>query len=129
MIFFFFRDHYSVACRKNQLKNVALKLKSLPTPALVDNIFSPSLLSLQLFSQELNDLARDLNLSKKSFELLASRLKERNLLKLGTLITFYWKHHEGFLPYFTQENEIVCCNNVEGLLKKLGVFGYNSNDW
>jgi len=33
------------------------------------------------------------------------------------------------LPYFTQENEIVYCNNVEGLLKKLGVFGYNPNDW
>jgi len=35
----------------------------------------------QLFSQkELNDLTRDLNLSKESSELLASRLKEKNLL-------------------------------------------------
>jgi len=67
--------------------------------------------------------------SKESSELLASRLKEKNLLKPGTLISFYWKRHEEFLPYFTQENEIVYCNNVEGLLNKLGVFEYNPNDW
>ena len=57
---------------------------------LADNDFPPPLLSPQLFSQrELNDLARDLNLSKESSEILASRLKEKNLLKPGTLITFY----------------------------------------
>jgi len=87
---------------------------------LADNDFPPSLLSPQLFSQgELNDLTRDLNLSKESSELLASMLKEKNLLKPGTLITFYRKRHEEFLPYFTQENEIVYSNNVEGLIKKL----------
>jgi len=49
---------------------------------LADNDFPPSLLSSQLFSQgELNDLARDLNLSMESSELLASRVKEKNLLK------------------------------------------------
>jgi len=75
---------------------------------LTDNDFPPSLLSLQLFYQgELNDLARDLNLSKESSELLASRLKEKYLLEPGTLITLYRKRHEEFLPYFTQENEIV----------------------
>ena len=41
--------------------------------------FPPSSLP-QLFSQgELNDLIRDFNLSKESSELLASRLKEKNL--------------------------------------------------
>jgi len=74
-------------------------------------------------------LARDLNLSKESSELLASRLKEKNLLKLGTLITFYRKRHEEFLPYFTQANDFVYCNNVECLPKNLGVFEYNPNDW
>ena len=48
--------------------------------------FSPSSLP-QLFSQgELNDLTRDLNLSKESSKFLASRLKEKNLLQSGTLI-------------------------------------------
>jgi len=76
----------------------------LSSPALADNDFSPSLLSPQLFSQgELNDLARDLNLSKESSELLASGLKENHLLKPCTLIIFYRKRHEEFLPYFTQK--------------------------
>jgi len=97
---------------------------------LANNDFPPSLLSPQLFSQgELNDLERDLNLSEESSELLASRLKEKNLLKPDTLITFYRKCHEEFLPYFTQDNEIVYRNNAEGLLKKLGVFEYDPNDW
>jgi len=62
-------------------------------------------------------LARDLNLSKESSDLLASRLKEKKIFEAGTLITFYRKCHEEFLPLFIQENEIVYYNNVEGFLK------------
>ena len=97
---------------------------------IADNDFPPSLLPPQLFSQnELNDLARDLNLSKESSELLASRLKEKNLLQPGTFITDYRNRHAEFLPYFTQEKDTVFCNNVEGVLKKLGVTQYDPNDW
>ena len=97
---------------------------------IADNDFPPSLLPPQLLSQnELNNLARDLNLSKESSELLASRLKEKNLLQLGTFITYYRNRHAEFLPYFTQEKDIVFCNNVEGVLKKLGVTQYNPNNW
>ena len=43
-----------------------------------------------LFDQQnLNDLIKNLNLSKESSEVLASRLKDRNLLQHGTKITFY----------------------------------------
>ena len=53
------------------------------------------------FSQnELNDLVRDLNLSKPSSELLASRLKEKSLLSHGTRITFYRNRHQKFLHFF-----------------------------
>jgi len=38
---------------------------------------------------ELSGLIRDLNLPKYSSELLASRLKEKNVLKPGMKITFY----------------------------------------
>jgi hypothetical protein len=38
---------------------------------------------------ELSDPIRDLNLSKDSSELLASRLKEKNVLQPGMKITFY----------------------------------------
>ena len=94
-----------------------------------DKDFTPSLLTPQLFSQELNDLARDLNLSKESSELLASRLKEKNLLIPGAFITYYRNRPAEFLSYFTQEKDMVFCNNVEGILKKLGVTQYDPNDW
>ena len=97
---------------------------------IADKDFPPSLLPPQLFSQnELNHLARNLNLSKESPELLASRLKEKNLLQPGTFITYYRNRHAEFLPYFTQEKDTVFCNNVEGVLKKLGVTQYDPNDW
>ena len=93
-----------------------------------DVSFPPSLLP-QLFSQgELNDLTRDLYLFKESSELLASRLKEKNLFHPGTLI-IYKKCHIEFLPYFTQENDIVCCNDVAGRLRQLGAQQYDPQDW
>ena len=56
------------------------------------------------FSQnELNDLVRDLNLSKSSAELLASRLKEKSFLSHGTRITFYRNRHQEFLHFFFEE--------------------------
>ena len=46
--------------------------------------------NLKHFSQgQLNDLVRDLNLSKESSKLLASRLGEHGVLDSGTKITFY----------------------------------------
>lgn len=45
-----------------------------------------------LFSQaELNDLERNLYLSKMSAELLASRLKEKGMLEPGSSVSFYRK--------------------------------------
>ena len=41
-----------------------------------------------LTQAELNDLTRDLNLSKESAQLLGSHLREKHLLAPGT--TFYW---------------------------------------
>ena len=56
----------------------------------------------------MNDLERDLNLSMESSELLASGLKEKTRLKLGTLNTFYRKYYKEFLPYFTQKKMRLC---------------------
>ena len=100
------------------------------TPSLDKDSFHPAVLPRLLFSQgELNDLVRDLSLSKESSELLASRLKEKNMLEPGTQITFYRKRHTEFLPYFSQESDIVYCSNVEGLLSKLGITKYEPQDW
>ena len=53
------------------------------------------------FSQkELNDLVHNLSLSKSSAKLLASRLKEKNLLSDSACITFYCNRHQEFLHFF-----------------------------
>ena len=82
-----------------------------------------------LFTQEeLNDLVRDLGLSKESAQILGSRLKEKRLLVPGT--TFYWyrRREEEFLEYFTEDGPLVYCNNIEGLLSQYGV-KYNAKEW
>ena len=57
--------------------------------------------SPQLFSQsDLNDLVQDLSLSEESTEILASKLREKNLLLPGTRISFY------------RTRESISCNNL-----------------
>ena len=86
--------------------------------------------SPQPFSQaDLNDLVRDLNMPKESAELLASRLKEKNLLSGSTRVTFYRNRHEEFLCYFTQEKDLVFCTDITQLLHALGVPQYQPHDW
>lgn len=83
------------------------------------------------FSQaELNDLTRDLCLSKESAQLLGSRLKENRLLAPET--TFYWyrSREEEFRQYFTLEKEasLLYCNDVNGLIEAMGL-AYNPTEW
>jgi len=55
----------------------------------------------QPFSQcELNDLVRNLSLTKNSSELLASRLKEKNVLGDDAPINFFRRRHENNMSYF-----------------------------
>ncbi|GBM20127.1 hypothetical protein AVEN_152773-1 [Araneus ventricosus] len=68
----------------------------------------------QLYSQlEINDLVRDLGLSKDSAERLVSRLKENNLLAPDTSFSWFRKIETAFIQYLTQ-NDLVYCSNVPG---------------
>jgi hypothetical protein len=78
---------------------------------------------------ELSDLIRDLNLSKESSELLASRLKERNVLHPGMKITFYRRREKDLLPVFTEDKNLVFCNDIGNLLKKIGLSEHNPSEW
>ena len=82
----------------------------------------------QFTQEELNDLVRDLGLSKETAQILGSRLKEKHLLTPGT--TFYWfrTREAEFREYFTTEGSLVYCNNIEGVLSRYGVI-YNTNEW
>lgn len=78
---------------------------------------------------ELNDLVRDLGLSKKASELLASRLQEKNLLEKGAKVTYFRSRESAFLQYFRSNDGFVYCQNVGGLMKELGIPDYNATEW
>ena len=81
------------------------------------------------FSQgQLNYQVRDLNLSKESSELLATRLSEHGVLDSGTKITFYCNRNDLLLCFFTTEDDFVFCNNIPGLLAEMSLSKYNSDE-
>jgi len=85
----------------------------------------------KLFSQpELNDLTRDLCLSKDSAQLLGSRLREKHLLAPETTFHWYRSSDEEFRPYFTLHEEAsrVYCNNINGLITAMGL-AYVHTEW
>lgn len=83
-----------------------------------------------LTQAELNDLTRDLNLSKESAQLLGSRLREKRLLAPGT--TFYWyrDREREFRKFFTfdEASLLVYCNNIADLIKSMGL-KYDAMEW
>ena len=89
---------------------------------------TPQSLTPQQFSQPgLNDLVRDLGLSKNAAEVLASRLQEKNQLSHTSVILL--KSEQAVVPFFTEENKFVYCHNISGLLQELGMSIYHPNDW
>ena len=92
--------------------------------------FEGAVVTPQPFNQfELNDLIRDLNLSKETSEVLASRLNEKKLLQPGNNITFYRRREKDLLPYFSHESNLVFCNDVGGLLQQMGLTEYSPQEW
>jgi hypothetical protein len=57
---------------------------------------------------------------KKEAELLDSRLKGRNLLHQDTEIYFFRKRQNEFKELFSQENDLVFCNDVCSVIVALG---------
>ena len=75
----------------------------------------------KVFTQgELNDLVRDLSLSKEKAELLAPRLKEKNLLAVGVKVSHFRKRNNDLSRFFTIDRPLCYCNNVNnGLFENL----------
>ena len=96
-----------------------------------DMEFKPNCFSSEphLLSQgDLNDLVRDLNLSKKQSELLGSRLKGWNLLQKETKVSVYRTRHSDFADFFSLEDGVVFCNDVHSVMEALN-HRYSTNDW
>ena len=74
-----------------------------------------------LTQDELNDLVRDLELSKSEAELLGSRLKQWNLLEKNVRISLFRSHHQQLVPFFRKEDDLVFCYNVDRLMNALRI--------
>ena len=83
-----------------------------------------------LTQAELNDLTRDLILSKESAQLLGSHLKQKHSLTPGT--TFYWYRdsERELRSFFTFQDKLslVNCYNFAGLIKSMGL-EYDAMEW
>ena len=77
---------------------------------------------------DLNDIVRDLNLSKKQAELLGSRLKGWNLPHQDTKMCYYGGRHEEFEDFFSLEDDVVFCNDVCSVMEVLG-HEYSPDQW
>jgi hypothetical protein len=76
---------------------------------------------------ELNDLVRDLNLSKGQAGFLVLRLKSWNLLEKDTKYDHRQRQHE-FQHMFSLQDDLVYCNDVASLLDALGQH-HNPGEW
>ena len=68
-----------------------------------DDLFyttSNSLTPQQFIQPKLNDLLRDLCLSKNVAEIWASRLQEKALLNKTTKVSYFWNREQVFVEFF-----------------------------
>jgi len=77
---------------------------------------------------ELNDLIRDLGLTKSGGELLTSRLKEWNLLADDCRTTIQRSRHAPYSAFFDVDQDLCFCQNVNGLFNALQLYHY-PNEW
>lgn len=77
---------------------------------------------------ELNDLMRDLDLSKEKSEILASRLQERHMLSSGVKVTYYRDRHKRFSKYFSKTDNVCYCHDIIGLFKEFNEL-YDPIEW
>ena len=70
---------------------------------------------------ELDDLVRDLGLTKSNAELLTSRLKEWNLLDPSCKTSKYRKRHETFASFYVVADSLCYCHDVRGLFDGIGI--------
>ena len=70
---------------------------------------------------ELDDLIRDLGLTKSGAELLTSRLRDWNLLGDDCRSTAYRNRHDEFSIFFAFDGNLCYCKDVDGLFAALGI--------
>jgi hypothetical protein len=77
---------------------------------------------------ELNDLIRDLKLSKIQAELFGSRLQGWNLLQKNTNISIFRYQQKDIAQYFASAGDLVYCRDIDKVMAALGQ-DHKSDEW
>ena len=78
--------------------------------------------------EDINNLIREMALTKSNAELLISRLKHLDLLDVSLRITFQRKRHRGFSTFFFFIDGLFYDHDIRGLFKAIGI-PCNTFDW
>lgn len=70
---------------------------------------------------EVNDLIRDLGLTKTNSEILMSRLKEWNLLESSCRVSSNRKRHKEFSSSYQMAEQLCFCADINGLFENMGI--------
>lgn len=81
-----------------------------------------------LTQAELNDWIRDLGLTKEKSELLASWMNNRGFVTSEVKVTHYRTRHTRFSKYYSMEDQVCYCNDINGLFKEF-CESYDANEW
>lgn len=90
----------------------------------VDTDKTPHLIN----QEELNDLVRDLSLSKQQAELLGSRLQQWNLLTDDTTISHFRNRNVNLSTFFQMQGQACVCTDIDNLMLELG-YPHNPQEW
>ena len=93
-----------------------------------DSSFQHKSAPLLTNQERLNDLVRDLYLSKENAEVLGSRLQQWNLLEPGTIIFSFRIRNQSLARYYASTENICYCKDIEGLMTELGC-EHNPGHW
>ena len=77
---------------------------------------------------ELNDLVRDLDLPKVKAELLASRLKQWNLLQSGAKVCSFRTRQQSLAQFFSMKGGLVYCTDIGGIMQEFG-YSHRPEQW
>ena len=69
--------------------------------------------------ERVNDLVRDLYLSKEKAEDLGFRLHQWSLLEPGTTVSSFCSHNQNLARYYASAENIYCCKDIDGLMTEL----------
>ena len=71
--------------------------------------------------EDINDLIREMALTKSNAEILISRLKQWGLIDEGVRVTFQRKRIRGFSTFFSFRDGLCYCHNRRGLFEAIGI--------